>query len=551
MLPFFLPDCLLPFFMAAFASVVPIWPASPVAAPAPLHQRIDTLIAAGQPGFDRQAAPLASDAEFLRRVCLDLTGIIPTGTETRAFLQDRSPHKREQLIDHLLASPRYARRMADVFDVLLMERRPGKYVPSAQWHEYLRQSFAANKPWDQLVREILSADGADASLRPAAAFCLAREGEPNLLTQDIGRLFLGMNLQCAQCHDHPLIDDYKQDSYYGLLAFFNRTSVFTDPQKQVMLAEKAEGEVSYQSVFDPAKRTKATGPHLPGRPSIPEPRLTKPQAYLVAPEKGRRPVPRFSRRAQLAVLLTRSDNALFRRNSANRLWALLMGRGLVHPVDLDHSANPPSHPQLLALLAEDFANRKYDIRGFLRELVLSQTYQRSSEGPPGSPAPPPERFAVAALKPLSPEALAWSMMQATGTLEAEAKALGRSATEAAVYARLEPNVGPFVRVFGGRPGHPEGTDPPTLDQALFLSNGALLRGWLAPRPGSLMDRLQKLNEPDAVAEELYLSVLARLPLREERREVAFSLKDRGNDRLAALQELTWSLLSSAEFRFNH
>jgi hypothetical protein len=524
----------------------------PAQAQAPLHEQIDQLIAA-RPNFTAMAAPLASDSEFLRRVYVDLTGTIPTAAEARAFLDDRSPAKRQQRVDKLLASPEHARRLQTVFDVMLMERRPDKHVPRAQWQGYLEASFAANKPWDQLVRELLSADGADPKLRPAAKFYLDREGDANLLTRDIARLFLGMNLQCAQCHDHPLVSDYKQDFYYGIFAFLNRSFLFADPGlKQSVLAEKGEGDVTFQSVFDPAKTTKSAGPRLPGRAPVVEPKLDKGQEYTVAPAKGVRPVPKFSRRAQLAGQITDRNNVAFRRAIVNRLWAMMMGRGIVHPLDLDHSANPPSHPELLALLAEDFGARKYDIRSFLRELALTQTYQRSSELPPGIQDVPPETFAVANLKPLGPEQLALSLMQATGFTDAERLALGKNVNDAALYARLAGNVAPFVATFGSQPGHPEDQGfQATLDQALFIDNGTLVRGWLTPRAGSLMDRLQKLPDARALADELYLSILTRRPVEEERKEVAVYLQDRSKDRLAALQELAWALLASAEFRFNH
>jgi hypothetical protein len=514
-----------------------------------LHERIDQLIAAARPGFEAQAAPPASDAEFLRRVYLDLTGTIPTAAEARAFLGDPSAKKRSLLIDRLLASPDYARHLADVFDVFLMERRPGRRVPRAQWQEYLRASFAANKPWDQLVREILGADGDDAKLRPAASFYLDRGGEPALLARDISRLFLGMNLQCAQCHDHPLVDDYKQADYYGILAFLNRSFLFTDKKNRVVFAERADGEVSFQSVFDPAKVTHTTPPRLPGRPLVKEPKFDKGKAYAVAPANGVRPVPKFSRRAQLATQMTDPENRLFRRNSVNRLWALMMGRGLVHPIDFDHTGNPPSHPALLALLADEFVARKYDVRDFLRELALSKTYQHSSELPAGGRDLPPETFAVAQLKPLSPEELAWSLMQATGVTHAERLAL-KKPTEPALYARLASNLTPVLTTFGSLPGQPEGFEP-TLDQALFIDNGQLLRGWLAPRPGNLVDRILGLKEAHAVAEELYLSVLTRRPTPEEERETDAYLRHRSTNRAAALGELAWALIASAEFRFNH
>ncbi|HZV06022.1 MAG TPA: DUF1549 domain-containing protein [Gemmataceae bacterium] len=520
-------------------------------AEAPLHERIDQAIAAAQPDFAHHAAGPASDAEFLRRIYLDLIGTIPTAAESRAFLRDSSPVKRQTLIDRLLASPEHARHLATVLDVMLMERRRDKYVPHAQWLEFLRSSVAANKPWDQLVREILTSDGADSKTRPAAKFYLEREAEPNLLTRDISRLFLGTNLQCCQCHDHPRIDDYKQAHYYGLFAFLNRSSLIVDQKlKMAVLSEKADGEVTFQSVFDPAKVTKSTGPRLPEAPPIKEPAVEKGKEYLTAPAPKARAVPRFSRRALLGPSLARADNEQFKRNIANRLWALMMGRGLVHPLDLDHSANPPSHPELLKLLADDIAARKFDMRGFLRELALSQTYQRSSEQSSLSKEPEAASYTVALLKPLTPEQLAWSLMQATGLTDAEREALGKKANEAALYARLSANKAPFVRTFGNPPGQAQEFDA-RLDQALFLANGSIVRGWLAPRPGNLIDRLTRLTNTDALAEELYLSVFTRLPSAEERKEAANFLASRSKDRLAALQDMAWALLASAEFRFNH
>lgn len=526
----------------------------PAQAQAPLHQRIDQLIAAGRPNFEAQAAPLASDAEFLRRVYLDLTGSIPTVVDIRTFLDDKSPSKRRQVIERLLASPEHARHLQDVFDVMLMERRGDKYVPRAQWQEFLRTSFVANKPWDQLVREIMSADGIEAKQRPAAKFYLEREAEPNIVTRDISRLFLGMNLQCAQCHDHPVVDDYKQDHFQGVFAFLNRTFIFAPAKNnrdKAVLAEKAEGEVSYQSVFDPAKVTKTTMPRMPGRPPVAEPKFDKGKEYSVAPAKDVRPVPKFSRRAQLAQQITDKDNVRFRRNIANRLWAMMMGRGLVHPVDFDHTANAPSHPELLTLLADEFAVMKFDIRTMLRELALTKTYQRASEMPVGMKELRPETFAVALLRPLSPEQFARGLMQATGFTDSERKGLGKNLNEQALHARLAGGITPFIATFGAQAGQPEGTFEATIDQTLFLANGDLVRGWLAPRSGNLLDRLTPLQDSAAVADELYLSVLTRRPVDDEKKEIADYLKGRTRDRVAALQELAWALVASAEFRFNH
>ncbi|MFO0811248.1 MAG: DUF1549 domain-containing protein [Gemmataceae bacterium] len=510
-----------------------------------LHERIDALIAAGQPDYAKQVAPLAADAEFVRRVTLDLNGTIPTADEVRAFLADKAADKRTQLIDRLLARPEYARRLGQHFDVTLMERRPDSKVTRAAWEEFLRASFVANKPYDQLVREILSADGVDANNRGPAKFYLDRKFEPTLVTRDVGRLFLGRNLQCAQCHDHPLVDDYKQDHFSGLLAFLNRSYLFpTAEVATAVMAEKADGEVTFSNVFDTTKKQFTAMPHLPGGSTVEDPKFEKGKEYKVAPAANVRPVPAYSRREQLAKAVTDPRNRAFARTAANRLWAMMLGRGIVHPLDLDHPSNPPSHPELLDLLTDEFAAHKYDAKWFLRELALTTTYQRSSEAADS----PPERYLRAALKPLTPEQLGYAMLQATGQADAERLAGAKDAT--ALEAKLAPRVAPFRSTFAGRPGEPEVGTETTLGQALFLKHGGAVRSAIAARPGNLLDRLAKLEKPDAMADELFVSVLSRLPSAEERTDVADAIKGTAN-RPAALAEVIWALVASAEFRFNH
>jgi hypothetical protein len=284
---------------------------------------------------------------------------------------------------------------------------------------------------------------------------------------------------------------------------------------------------------------------------VKEPKFDKGEEYTVAPAKDVKPVPKFSRRAELAAQLTAAENVQFRRNAANRLWALVMGRGLIHPVDMDHGANPPSHPELLDLLADEFGTMKFDVRAFLRELALSKTYQRASMPPAGTKPAAPASFAVALLKPLTPEQLALAMLQVTGQTDVERKTLGAKLNEAALYARLAPSVTQFVNLFGGRVGQAADFEA-TLDQALFVANGKVLRTLLTPNAaGNLTARLAALKEDGEVAEELYLSVLTRLPEEDERKAIVAYLKRREADRTAALGELAWALLASAEFRFNH
>ena len=346
----------------------------------PLHVRIDKAVADAHIG---PVAPTATDAEFLRRITLDFTGSIPSSAVARKFLADRSPNKRAALIDRLLGSPAYARRMAGAFDIMLMERRGDKHVKSAEWQKYVLTSFQLNKPYNQLAAEILGADGVDAKLRGPAKFYLDREAETNLVTREVGRMFFGIDLEGAQCHDPPLIDDYLQADYYGIYAFVSRSYIFKpNKKKPAVLAEKPEGDVKFKSVF-PGDEGK-TRPRLPGGQEIDEPSFKKGEEYQVKPnpkKKNIRPIPKYSRRAQLAKLASDGTNRAFNRNIVNRLWALMMGRGLVHPVDLHHSANPPAHPELLEMLADDFVAMKFDIKAFMRELALTQTYQRSFKMP--------------------------------------------------------------------------------------------------------------------------------------------------------------------------
>jgi hypothetical protein len=557
--------------------IVMLHAAGGVLAGEPLHGQIDRMIdakIAGEP-----AAP-ATDAEFLRRVCLDLTGMIPTADEARVFLDDPSPYKRGRLIDRLLASPEYARRMQDFFDVTLMERRKDVHVPALEWRAFLRRAFAENRPYNRLVAEILSADGTDPKTRGAAKFYLDRQVAPNALTRDVGRMFLGRDLQCAQCHDHPLVDDYKQAHYYGLFAFLNRTILFDDSKAGTVLAENADGEVTFTSVFKKGISHR-TGPRILDGPAVAEPKVPKGAEYLATPERQHkvRPIPRFSRRAALAPQLMSGAVPEFNRNIVNRLWAMMMGRGLVQPLDLHHADNPPSHPELLDLLAGEFVLSGFDVKVFLREIALSRAYQRSSEPPPGASVGNggtlPASFTVAALKPLTPEQLAWSVMQGLGLVatarrqaaeeldghDPKARAIFQTdrrrqdlramMIEEAVHDKLRGGALPFVRQFAASAGQPQDATEPTVHQALFLSNGQPIQSWLVPSSDNLIGRLAALSDPSAIAALLYLSLYSRRPDEEERAEAARYLQERGKERVPALKDLAWALLASTEFRFNH
>lgn len=324
-------------------------------------------------------APLIDDGAFARRTALVLTGTIPEGAEVRAFLAALDQAKREALVERYLNAPSFVEHLAEQFDVLLMERRPEKHAKQEAWRTYLVEAFQQRKPLDVLAREILSADGKEGPLQPASRFLLDRDADPHRLTRDAGRVFLGIDLQCAQCHDHPRVDDYTQRDYYGLHAFFGRTFLFQpDLNAPGKLAERGEGESTFQSVF--TEHASATGPRLPGGPEFVEEAVSPGEEYvavLVPSNGGLPPEPRTSRRALLGDALLERAEDQFARNFANRLWAMIMGRALVEPVDLHHSSNPPANPELLEILASSLRDGGYDVRAFARELVLTKTFQRA------------------------------------------------------------------------------------------------------------------------------------------------------------------------------
>ena len=541
----------------------------------PLHELIDQHIDAALAEKKIPVAQVASDAEFLRRVTLDLTGTIPDLARTREFLESSESQKRERLIEQLLASEDFASHMAIVFDVTLMERRPDNHVTTAEWRDYLTQSFAGNKPLNQLAAEILGADGVDERIRPAAKFYLDRAVEKDTLVRDIGRLFLGVDLQCAQCHDHPDIDDYLHQHYHGLSVFVAGSKTFKQPDGKSVLQEVVLREVEFASVFTPEK-TSTTGPRLlDALMEVPE--FPEGEEYVEKPSRTVRSVPKFSLRKLLAERLPQNETPEFSRNLANRLWAMLMGRGIVHPLDMHHSANPPSHPELLAALSRRLADSNYDAREFLRGVALSRAYQRSSFIPEGVSVEqiPDDSFAVATMKGLSPEQLFESLLvatQASAVLEQQiddALAEQSVATDGSASGMTNPEepdvdkiaearrqqrnekVAEFVDVFGSVPGQPEGEFSASLPQALFLANSETVSAWIPAQLENLTERLVALDDSTSIADELFLSILSRMPEPEERQLVKEQLEVSDTKRPEAVAALVWSLLASAEFRLNH
>jgi len=506
----------------------------------PLHQRIDALIEVAAGG---ELAAQADDAEFLRRVYLDLAGRIPTRDEAAEFFANTETDKRAKLIDKLLAGDDHVRRLEQVLHVMLMER----LGDHEEWRKWLRESAKSNKHWDVLVRELLNPDADNEATRGSAMFYskrLENYGQNPVdvpaLVRDVGRLLLGVDVQCAQCHDHLFIDEYKQEHYHGMFAYISQVGLRTDVKYPAVVEKPLLKKVEFMSVF--VQEPKTVGPKLPGLEEVSLPTFEKGQEYEVPPDpKTKKPGKvKFSALKTLAEQLPTPTNPLFKKNIANRLWWLMMGRGQVHPLDLLHKDNPASHPAVLDLMADGLAAHEFDLRWLLQELALTKTYQRSTVASFTADEVPLQSYRVALEKPLSSEQLLQSMLHATG--------MTGSIKEEKALAELQAK---FDKAFALPAREPEVEHAPSVKAALFLLNDPSVIGWLKPQDNNLAARLEKLADAAALADELYLSILTRKPSDDEKKAVADYLTKHNDKRTEAIRTLAWSLLASNEFGINH
>jgi hypothetical protein len=512
----------------------------------PVPEVIDHYVDARLKAAGVNPAPQADDYTLVRRLTLDLVGRIPTPAESKAYVESTDPQKREKLVERLMASPAFVRHQANQFEAMLAG--PGGRGNSGGLREYLLKAVGENRPWDQVFRELVVASEADAKTKGASEFVKTRVADLDRLTTDTSALFFGVNVSCAQCHDHPLVSDWKQDHFYGMKAFFARTF-----DNGGFVAEREYGPVKFKPTRGPERQAKmmfltGTMVDAPGMkdPSKDEEKKDREKFELAKKEKKAPAPPAFSARAKLAeVALQPKEAEFFARSIANRLWHRFLGYGLVMPLDQMHSENKPSHPDLLAWLARDVAEHKYDLPRTIRGIVLSRTYARSSKWTSETPAAP-NLFAVGRLKPLTPMQMATSLKIATADPQTF-----ENAKPADLEKRIE-GLESAARGFASSIAPPTDDFQIGVNEALLFSNSdKVAREFLADGNDKLLGRVKTVSDNVKAVDLIVRSVLSRPPTADEQRVLQEYLGRRTDRQPEAYRQVIWALISGAEFRFNY
>jgi hypothetical protein len=514
----------------------------------PIEQVIDHYVQQQLGIRGIQSAPQCDESTLVRRTTLDLAGRIPTQVEAQAFAASPESDKRVKLVDRLMASPDFAYHFRNGLEGILSN---GQRNSPGEWREYLLKAVRQNRHWDQLFREMMTGNEEDPEVKPALTFLRVRARDLDQLTNDVSTLFFGVNVSCAKCHDHPLVDDWKQDHYFGMSSFFNRIYL----TKSNLIAEKFSGDVKFKTTKGEEKLAKImflTSAIIEAPVVEKTPEQTKAENDAVSlqtkdEKAGPPPKPDFSPRAKLVeIALQNEHNLFFARNAVNRIWALLVGRGLVHPLDQMHSANPASHPELLVWLTRDLIAHQYDLQRLVRGIICSQTYSRSSIwGSAGDP-PSPDLFALAQVRPLSTRQYSLSLRIASFNPET----MTNTTSPEWVNRRdeLERQADDLANQFEV-PGE---SFQIGVDEALLFNNNSRLWDEYVRDDGSTLIGYLK-QKPDRMAqiETAFWTVLSRPPMPDERSHCESFLIQKEANPLLGLRQMVWSLLASPELRFNH
>jgi hypothetical protein len=504
-----------------------------------LAQRIDQLILARATSENVPLGERADDAEFLRRVSLDLSGRIPRTLEIRDFLADTNPKKRQLLIDRLLDSPLYVHHWTNVWRTALL---PQTNVPEAQqflpgFERWLRERLKQNTPYDQMVRQILTAPLESVGMRrrqqqmmtndeaTPVAFYMANELKPENIASSTSRLFLGIKLECAQCHNHPM-DVWRRQQFWEFAAFFSGIQRTTPADNPVPGVKEDEG---LDKIAIPGTNDTVLVHYLDG---------TAPKAKVNG-----------SSRATLAAWITANDNPYMAKALVNRLWAYFFGIGIVEPFDEMSEQNPASHADILAELAREFQRHGYDLKFVMRAITLSETYQRASQR--GKASQEDNRlFTNMAVRGLTGDQMLDSIIQATGLRDAAPAAPNPVAVDPRNAGGLR---GEFLARFTSQDKPAEYQT--SILQALMLMNGRLMAETTDLERSETLSAIADapfMDTPEKI-EALYLTALCRKPRSEELTRLVSYVESGGprKDPRVALSDVLWALLNSGEFLLNH
>lgn len=467
---------------------------------------------------------VCSDEEFLRRATLDITGRLPTVEEYEKFIANDSPDKREELVDELLSRKEFVEmwvmKWAELLQIRTVRNRVS-YKGMLRYYEWLERQVAQNVPMDEMVQKLLSASGGTFS-NPATNY-FENERDTLKTAENVAQVFMGMRIQCAQCHNHPF-DRWTMDDYYGFAAFFSQIGrKNSDDPREKIIYDRGGGNVRHpvdNRVMEP-KFLGGAKPEINGR----------------------------DRREVLAEWLASPDNPYFAKNLANIVWAHFLGRGIIEPVDDVRVSNPAVNPELLEELGRRFTEYDYDFKKLVRDICLSRTYQLSSQTNETN-ASDDRNFSHAKLRRLRAEVLLDAITQVTQTTN-KFRGLPRGARAVQI---ADGNTSTYFLTTFGRASREtvcscEVEMEPNLSQALHMINGETVNRKI--RQGDVVSKLlEEGKKPEQIVEELYIRCLTRKPTDEELaslKEILASEKDKQK----VLQDVFWALLNSREFLFNH
>ncbi len=471
----------------------------------------------------------SDDDEFVRRVFIDVTGTLPKPDDVRSFLADKNPKKREALIDNLLQRKEFTELWVMKWSELLQVRSGVNnntapfYKNALLYYNWLQDKIAKNQPINEIVVDLLSASGGTVSNPPVNYY--QTEIDPIKVTENVAQVFMGMRIQCSQCHNHPF-DRWTLNDYYGFKSFFMQIGrKQTDDPQEVIIYNSKGGDATH-----PVTGARVAPKFLGG----------------AAPELK----PGEDRRKALANWISSAENPFFARNIANIVWQHFMGMGVVEPVDDVRISNPPSNPELLDALAKKLNDYHYDIRKFVKDITMSETYQRSSLTNESNEKDK-RNFSHAMVRRVRAEVLLDALSTVTNTPNKfQGLPLGARAVQIADGAVSNYFLTTFGRASRTTVCSCEVKMEPSLSQALHLMNGDAVHQNI--QKGKVVASLVKEGKKDKeIVEELYLRCFGRLPNAKEWTAVNTALAESADNRSAVLEDVFWALLNSKEFYFNH